>query len=79
MQEDLWISNFSRAGEWYYLALVMSPPGRTEAAGSKKCARLLYFLFSVASGRKIIKFILLIFIKQDVQRSATCCGSCSVR
>jgi hypothetical protein len=33
--EDSWIFNFSIAGGWYYLALAMSPPGRTEAVGSK--------------------------------------------
>jgi hypothetical protein len=35
IQEDSWIFNFSMAGGWYYLALAMLPPARTEAAGSK--------------------------------------------
>jgi hypothetical protein len=39
IQEDLWISNFSIAGGWYYLALAMSQLAITDAAGSKNAQR----------------------------------------
>jgi hypothetical protein len=52
IQEDSRISNCSIAGGWYYLALAMSLPGRTEAAGSKIRRTVILPAATVAGGRK---------------------------
>jgi hypothetical protein len=56
IQEDSLIFNFSIAGGWYYLALAMSPPSRTEAAVSKKmCRAVILPAAPVAGGQKNAK------------------------
>jgi hypothetical protein len=54
----------------FSIALAMSPPSRTEAAGEKKCVGLVYFLAATrAGGRKNTK-IYIIKRAKDVEREA---------
>jgi hypothetical protein len=50
-QEDSWISNFTIAGGWYYLALAISPTASTNAAGSKNVPQGCYTSRSYCSQR----------------------------
>jgi hypothetical protein len=66
LQGDSWISNFSIAGGWYYLALAISPPACSEAAGSKIRGAIILLASTVVGGWNAQIYIIK-RAKKDVQ------------